>query len=132
MCRICHALGHLFRDCPLTQKSSLPDASDKPKSDGFTKVPNRRRNNKKAAPNPRKPQASSSNPSTSNGFEALARELDLNPENPDPSEQEAKKEKQIAHTDSKLIPEVPMLKDTFSANLKAPKWYIQGMEVDNT
>eukprot|EP00253_Pinus_taeda_P033842 PITA_33842 len=54
-CRRCHALRHLFRDCLLTQKPSPPGATNKSESDSFTKVPNRRRNHKKAAPNSRKP-----------------------------------------------------------------------------
>ena len=29
-CRKCHALGHLFRDCPQNVQTSLPDPSDSP------------------------------------------------------------------------------------------------------
>lgn len=81
-CRRCHALGHLFRDCPLNKKPSSPSAPDKSEFDGFTKVANRKKNHKKPASNPKMPQSSSSKPSTSNNFEALARQNDLNSENP--------------------------------------------------
>jgi len=38
-CRKCHALRHLFRDCPLNAKANAPDPSDSLTHDGFTKAP---------------------------------------------------------------------------------------------
>ena len=92
-CGRCHALGHLFSDCPLNKKSSPLSASDKSESDGFTKVSNRRKNHKKVAPNPRRPQATASKPSTSNSYEVLANEPVINPDNPTPPERGVKKDK---------------------------------------
>ena len=60
----CHALGHLFRDCPLSQKPSFPAGPDMPKADGFTKVSSRRRSHKKSTSNSKMPQPSPSKPST--------------------------------------------------------------------
>lgn len=47
-CRKCHDLGHLFRDCPLNSKPSGQSTQENPAPDGFTKVVNRRRGNKKS------------------------------------------------------------------------------------
>ena len=47
-CQRCHEHGHLFRDCPLTQKPS-PSGSDACEADGFTKVENSRKSHKKQA-----------------------------------------------------------------------------------
>lgn len=116
---------------PLNKKSSPPGASDKPESDGFTKVTNCRKNHKKAATNPRRPQANASKPLTSNNFAALANELVINPDNSTPPERGAKKDKQPMHTKSIMIPADPMINDPFSsAKHKAPKWYLQGIEED--
>jgi len=41
-CRRCHALGHLFRDCPLNVKAQTSDPSEKTDQDGFTKVASRK------------------------------------------------------------------------------------------
>lgn len=71
-CRRFHALGHLFQDCPLNQKPSNTTASEELDLTGFTKVSNHRKNHKKPATIPKKPQSSSSKPSTSNNFEVLA------------------------------------------------------------
>lgn len=38
-CRRCHALGHLFRDCPLNTKATSHDPSVSASQDGFTKAP---------------------------------------------------------------------------------------------
>lgn len=64
-CRRCHALGHLYRDCPLTQNPSTPFAPEKPEYDDFTKATSHRSGHKKPMPNPKFPQASTSQPSTS-------------------------------------------------------------------
>lgn len=47
-CRKCHDLGHLYRDCPLNSKPSVQNTQENPTPDGFTKVLNRRRGNKKS------------------------------------------------------------------------------------
>lgn len=68
-CRKCHDIGHLYRDCPLNKTPSMPDKSNNHSTDGFTKVVNKRRGNKKATNNPK---ANPSNKATSsNRFEVL-------------------------------------------------------------
>lgn len=57
-CRRCHALEHLFRDCPLTQKPSPALDPEASKANGFIKVSNRRRAHKKQAPKPKVAQTS--------------------------------------------------------------------------
>jgi len=91
-CRKCHALGHLFRDCPLNVKASPPESSESPNQDGFTKVPNRRRSHKKPQ-HANKAQATKPHgPVTKNSFEFLAQTseeqpiiVDSNPDRPSSS-----------------------------------------------
>eukprot|EP00253_Pinus_taeda_P025024 PITA_25024 len=71
-CRRCHALGHLFRDCPLTQKPSPALDPEAYEGNGFIKVVNCPRAHKKQAPKPKVAQTSQPRPSTSNSFGALA------------------------------------------------------------
>lgn len=71
-CRRCHALGHLFRDCPLMQKPSLASGLEASEVDGFIKVTNHRKSHKKQASKPKVSQTSPSMPSTSNSFGVLA------------------------------------------------------------
>ncbi len=78
------------------------------------------------------PQPSSSKPSTSNSFEALAHQNDPSFEIPAPLEKEATKNKQSKHVDSKSLQEDPMPNDTSSSDKhKIPTWNTQGMEVGN-
>lgn len=59
-CQKCHEHGHLFRDCPMNSQNKPQDKEANKDSEGFTKVPNRRRHAKKnqAAPeNPFKPDS---------------------------------------------------------------------------
>ena len=70
-CRRCHAHGHLFRDYPLTAQTRSQDNGDKEEADGFTKVPSRRRNNKKSTQSGKKPSPYATSPSTSNSFTVL-------------------------------------------------------------
>jgi len=131
-CRRCHALGHLFRDCTLSQKHSFRAGPDMPKADGFIKVASRRRSHKKSASNSKMPQPSSSKRSTSNSFETLAHQNDPSFEIPAPLEKEATKNKQSKHVDSKSLQEDPVPNDTSSSDKhKIPAWNTQGMEVDN-
>jgi len=67
-CRKCHEHGHLFRDCPLNAQSKASSNDSNKDSDGFTKIPTRRRHAKKnqAAPD----QAFKANPQ--NRFFVLA------------------------------------------------------------
>ena len=68
-CRKCHDIGHLYRDFPLNKIPTSPDKSSNLIPDGFRKVINRRRSNKKA---PNNPKENPSNMATkSNRFEAL-------------------------------------------------------------
>ena len=100
-CRRCHAIGHLFCDYPLNKKPLTPSAFDKPDSDGFTKVTNRRKNHMKPIISPKLPHASSSKPSTSNSFEILACQDGYSSENPTLSKEEPKMNKQFSHFNSK-------------------------------
>lgn len=78
-CRGCHTLAHLFRDCPLNIKADAPSKQEPQTQDGFTKVTNRRRGHKKNTATPKgKPEPEEkSQPSTSNSFETLAQEEQL-------------------------------------------------------
>ena len=69
--RKCHALGHLFRDCPSNMKSTTTPSMDKFDPNGFTKVPNRKKTHKKPSTLVKKLVTSTSLPSTSNSFEIL-------------------------------------------------------------
>lgn len=83
-CRRCHALGHLFRDFPLTQKpppTSDPEASE---AGGFIKVTNRWKAHKKHAPKPKVVQTSQPGPSTSNSFGVLANQPEMKTNPPEP------------------------------------------------
>lgn len=67
--------------------------SDKPSSDGFTKVVNCRQGHKKSAANTRTISANPEKPSTSNSFDALA-SIDIQElENPPSKEKDFSKEK---------------------------------------
>lgn len=70
-CRRCHALGHLFRDCPLNAKANSSESSESPSQDGFTKVPSRKHSHKKpqngSIPQPSKSQ----HPASKNSFDIL-------------------------------------------------------------
>lgn len=91
-CRKCHALGHLFRDCPQNVQNSLPDSSDTPAQDGFTKVPSRKRSHKKPQ-NGFKPQPNKSHGLvTKNSFDILGQaseelpsNVEANPDHPSSS-----------------------------------------------
>ncbi len=62
-CRRCHDIGHLYRDFPLNKTPNNPP------NDGFTKVVNRRRGNKKATNGPKANMSNKA--STSNRFAPL-------------------------------------------------------------
>eukprot|EP00253_Pinus_taeda_P017744 PITA_17744 len=64
-CRKCHALGHLFKDCPLNNKATAQNSQEKQSQDGFTKVTNRRRGSKKSTAPPKTAPEDLSKPSTS-------------------------------------------------------------------
>lgn len=113
-CRKCHDLGHLFRDCPLNQKPSSQTSSDKPTPDGFTKVASRRRNHKKSATNPKMHLASSSKPSTSNSFAALASADDPDSESPSLPEKETNNDKHESQKDPLSLPEDPLINKNLS------------------
>ena len=63
-CRKCHALGHLFQDCPSNKKSTTTPSMEKSDPDGFTKVPNRKKTHKKPSTSVKQPVTSTSLPST--------------------------------------------------------------------
>lgn len=94
ICRKCHDLGHLYRDCPLNRKPPSQMDSDNPASDGFTKVVNHRRGHKKSTANTRTNPANLSKPSMSNSFAALASDDIQEPENLPLNDKETSKEKQ--------------------------------------
>src|ERR1700728_4655392 len=71
-CRKCHALGHLFRDCPLNNKPETQNNQEPQSQDGFTKVTNRRRGSKKSNASPKTAPEDKSQPSTSNSFGVLS------------------------------------------------------------
>lgn len=71
-CRRCHALGHLFRDCLLTQKPSLASDLEASEAGGFINVTNHWKSHKKQASKPKVAQTSPPEPSTSNSFGVLA------------------------------------------------------------
>jgi len=59
-CRKCHEHGHLFRECPLNIQIKS-DANEANKdSEGFTKVPTRRRHAKKHSATPSSPKMTES------------------------------------------------------------------------
>ena len=70
-CQRCHALGHLFRDYMLTQKTSPTSGPEASEEDGFIKVTNCRKSHKKQASKAKVQQSGPSMPSTSNSFGAL-------------------------------------------------------------
>jgi len=72
----CHALGHLFRDCLLTQKPSPAYGLEASEVASFIKVTNRRKSHKKQASKPKVLQTSPSESSTSNNFGVLAHQMD--------------------------------------------------------
>jgi len=67
-----HALGHLFRDCPLNAKPQTANPSDMQNQEGFTKVSNRKRLHRKRSNGKTPLLETSSLPTTSNIFEILA------------------------------------------------------------
>lgn len=96
-CRKYHNLGHLFRDCPLNRKMHTSTNADTQEVDGFTKVVNHRRGNKKPSTNDKTDLANKSKSPKPNSFEVLA-----NLETQDPA-QEMKKVKDLVGE----LPEVP-------------------------
>jgi len=73
-CRKFHDLGHLYRDCLLNSKPMAQGDQENQIADGFTKVTNRRRGNKKNPFHTKSTQKDPPKPSTSNSFEVLANE----------------------------------------------------------
>eukprot|EP00253_Pinus_taeda_P024996 PITA_24996 len=71
-CRKCHALGHLFRDCPLNAHTQASEPAGRANHEGFTKVTSRKRSHKKPSSRKKPHQDAASIPSMSNSFEALA------------------------------------------------------------
>jgi len=78
-CRKCHEIGHLYRDCPQNKIPSSQESSENQTTDGFTKVTNRRRGNKKATGNPKINPINKARPSTSNSFEILDKDEEQDP-----------------------------------------------------
>lgn len=71
-CHRFHALGHLFRDCPLNLNSVNVAPSGQTDQEGFTKIASRKRSHKKP-PSGKKPLLDAASiPSTSNSFEVLS------------------------------------------------------------
>jgi len=70
-CRKCHSLGHLFHDRPSNLNTSNSPTLDKPDSDGFIKVTNRKKDHKKPSSILKESIANASKPSTNNNFEIL-------------------------------------------------------------
>eukprot|EP00253_Pinus_taeda_P025482 PITA_25482 len=70
-CRRCHVIGHLFRDCPLNAKTSVPETSDTSPQDGFTKVTNRKRMHKKPQNGPKPQPSKTQNHASKNSYESL-------------------------------------------------------------
>ena len=131
-CRKCHSLGHLFRDCPSSLKTSAPTSSDKSDLDCFTSVTNHRKNPKKSVPNPKTPVANPSMPSTRNNFETLAQpKLDTFGTRA-PSEEQPKSNVQSSSTSSKKTQKSKQTIDLTSPSPSViPAWNPQGMDVDN-
>lgn len=131
-CRKCHALGHIFRECPSNLKPSTSASSEKPNFDGFTKVNNRKKNHKIPASNPKKPSTNTSMPSTFNSFEILAQPDSSYNENPSHPEEFPKPSSQFILTSSKQPQKHKQSIDlTTSSPSMIPIWKSQGMEVDN-
>lgn len=132
-CRKCHAQGHLFQDCPSNMKSMTTPSMDKSDSDGFTKVPNRKKTHKKPSPSVKKPVTSTSLPSTSNSFEIL-----LQPEvhildNQKQPEAIPKTSAHSAPSSSKKALTSKQLTDTKTpSHSNMQKRTAHGMEVDST
>lgn len=79
-CRKCHAIGNIFRDCPLNVKANAPAPSDSLTHDGFTKAPTRKQANKKPTTGKKPLQNNTSDPAVRNSFEILAQSTEeLNP-----------------------------------------------------
>jgi len=83
-CRRCHALGHLFRDCPLNVKDNTPAPSENQTLDGFTKVTNRKRSHKKPQIGPKPQPIKPSNAASKNSFDILAQTSEDQPLTSDP------------------------------------------------
>lgn len=132
-CRKCHALGHLFRDCPSNLKTPSPTSSDKSDSSGFTKVTNHRKNHKKHVSNLKTPAANSSMPSTSNSFETLSQSQINNSKILAPFEELPKTKAQYDTIGSKKTQKSKQTIDlTSSSPSMVPAWISHGMDVDNT
>ena len=82
-CRKCHALGHLFRDCPLNAKDNTPGPSEAPTQDGFTNAPSRQRAHKKPSNGNKPHQNHTHGPASKNSFEILANASDEHPPFPE-------------------------------------------------
>jgi len=65
-CRKCHMHGHLFRDCPSNKPSDPPKPKESKDGEGFTKVNNRRKHQKKA-----QTPGAAGTVNTSNSFDIL-------------------------------------------------------------
>ena len=128
-CRKCHNLGHLYRDYPLNKKTPSQMTSDNQELDGFTKVVNHRRGNKKSTVHPKIDQVNMSKPSTSNSFETLASNDMQDPNNGPLKDKESNKE-QLEGT-SQQPGDNLLRKSTPQSQTKTQAWQTQGMEVDN-
>ena len=71
-CRKCHAIGHLFRDCPLNAQAKTPSPSDSQTHDGFSKAPSLKRAHKKPPSGKKPKQNTVSDQVVRNNFEVLA------------------------------------------------------------
>lgn len=95
-CRKCHEHGHLFRECPLNTQIKSPANEASKDSEGFTKVPNRRRHAKKHHVAPSRPKKAE----THNRFQILTPQ--------DPSEKQ--------HNDSQASPSRPSPSQSLKSN----------------
>ena len=132
-----HAHGHLFQDCPLNQLSKNIATMEHTNVEGFTKVPSRKKKEKKPPFAPKKPPNASSAPSTSNNFEILvektqpASDPSQQPEtSPKPSTYEPSASPLIPQTASKAPQEPSRSTPSLNKDLYLVIWQPNLMEID--
>ena len=131
-CRKCHAIGHLFRDCPLNSHPTPSSPLNPSDQEGFTKVTNRRRANKKTSNGKKPMQPGASAPSTSNSFDILGTNMTEPPPNSEPITQKNSSTPPSPPSDhpSSIPPSQENCPATSSEPPKDPDWKPNGMDVD--